>query len=411
MALSRAVSQRVVYKAHTVTGATMDPDTEAVLASDPAATGGQELRRVTSTLNLQRSSFAAQEVAAHLQTSYLALGGKRVTGNITGELSPKTYQDFMAAVARGSWSSAVAKSNTEFTSVTISSGVATVGASTWAAQGYRVGDVIRFTNLSVSANNSKNFLITALSSTAATLSPSPTDNTSDTAFNVTTVGRKVFMPETSQTNNLFAIEHYWADVDLARVFSECAIGSMSLSMPSEGLVGVDFGVLGRGMTQYATGSSPFFSSPTAALTTSPLSTVGGRITVGGTVQGIVTGATVNIDNQLSGTPVAFQNFLPAVFSGKQIVTGELQMYFEDDTHLTSFINETEVEVALLLTDDSSSDADFVSIFMPRVKFMAANFGSSIEGGVPITLPFTALKKATTTGYDATTISFQDSQSA
>jgi hypothetical protein len=409
MSLSSAATQRVVYKAHSITA--MTAGTEAVLASDPAATGGQELRRVTSSLNLSRSSFASQEVAAHRQVNDMRLGGKSVSGNITGELSPKTYQDFMAAVTRGAWASAVSKSNTDFTSMTIATGVATVGGSTWAAEGFRVGDWIRFTNMSVTANNSKNFLITALSGTAATLSPSPTDNSIDTSFTVATVGRKVFTPATSLTSTLFAIEHYWSDVDLAHVFSECAVGSMGITMPSEGIVGVDFGFMGRGMTQYSTGNSPFFASPTAALTTPVLATIGGRITVGGTVQGIVTDARLNVDIGLSPARVAFQNPMAALFTGRQNVSGELTMFFEDDTHLTSFVNETEVEVSLTMTDDSSDDADFISFFMPRVKFMGANFGSSIEGGVPVTLPFTALKKATTTGYDATTLSIQDSQSA
>lgn len=411
MALSKAVAQRLVYKAHTVTGTTMTPGTEIVLATDPAATGGQELRRVTSNLNLVKSSFTSQEVAAHMQVGYLAHGGKRVTGNISGELSPKTYQDFMAAVLRGSWGAAVAKSNTEFTSVQATGSTFVVGGSTWAAQGYMVGDVIRFTNLSETLNNSRNFLITALSTTTATVSPAPTTMGADSAFNVTSVGRKVFTPATAQTANLFAIEHYWSDIDLALVFSECAIGSMGISMPAEGIASVDFGVLGRGMTQYATGTSPFFTAPTAALTTAPLNTIGGRVTLQGTTLGLVTGARLNCDIGLSAPTVAFQSFVPALYTGREMVSGELSLLLEDFTALAYFTAETECEVNLVLTDDSSDSADFISFFMPRVKFSAANIGSAVEGGVPITMPFQAIYKTAATGYDGGTLVVRDSLSA
>jgi hypothetical protein len=58
--------------------------------------------------------------------------------------------------------------------------------------------------------------------------------------------------------------------------------------------------------------------------------------------------------------------------------------------------------------DSSVNADFVQIVLPRIKFGTAGISRQGNGGVPVTMSFQALKKATTTGYIPSTIVIQDS---
>ena len=92
-------------------------------------------------------------------------GVKRVTGSINGELSLGTHRDFVEAVLRGTGTAAVAKSQAELTSVAADNATSkfTFGGGDPVTEGYRVGMVIRFTNLSEALNNSKNFLITGFS--------------------------------------------------------------------------------------------------------------------------------------------------------------------------------------------------------------------------------------------------------
>lgn len=83
-------------------------------------------------------------------------------------------------------SAAITKTEAEFGAITITDGVASVGASNWAAEGFAVNDILRFVNLSVAANNATNFTITDLDGADATLSPPPTDNPVDAVFTVKT---------------------------------------------------------------------------------------------------------------------------------------------------------------------------------------------------------------------------------
>jgi hypothetical protein len=68
-----------------------------------SAAAGQKLRRVSSTLALTKDTFTSNEVRPDQQISDMRHGAKRVAGQISGELSKTTYDDFIAAALRGTW--------------------------------------------------------------------------------------------------------------------------------------------------------------------------------------------------------------------------------------------------------------------------------------------------------------------
>lgn len=408
--VTNAVAMQLVYKAYA--DATITPGTEPVATVDPAVSGGRYLRRVGSTLSPVKATFRANEIQSHQQITDFRHGAKKVAGEISTELSPLSYQDFFASVVRGTWASGTSKTQADITSLAADSGTSklTVGGSTWAAQGFKVGDVIRCSSFS-SDNNGINFTITALSGVDATVNPAPTTAGADTSVTVTVVGRKVFAPESSPVKTKYAFEQYYSDLDLSHLYTECRITEAKVNVPASGVITASFGVMGRNMETYATGSSPFFTAPSAATSSTLLASFGGAIIVGGTALAVVTSAELNISNGASTIDAAFEELPVEIFTGSLEVTGSLTVLFEDNTLLTNFLDETEAEVIITLTTADSTTADFISFFMPRVKFTSANFANSGQQGVPVTLGFTALKKATTTGYDATTIVIQDSLSA
>lgn len=68
-----------------------------------SAAAGQKLRRVSSTLALNKDAFTSAEVRPDQQISDMRHGAKRVAGQISGELSRSTYDDFIAAALRSTW--------------------------------------------------------------------------------------------------------------------------------------------------------------------------------------------------------------------------------------------------------------------------------------------------------------------
>lgn len=68
-----------------------------------SAAAGQRLRRVSSTLALTKDTFSSNEVRPDQQISDMRHGARRVAGQISGELSRTTYDDFIAAALRSTW--------------------------------------------------------------------------------------------------------------------------------------------------------------------------------------------------------------------------------------------------------------------------------------------------------------------
>lgn len=413
MSLAENVSARVTYKAY-ATGV-ITSNSQPTSTADPAASGGQILRRTTASLNLTKETYESAEVNGHRQVSDFRHGVKRATGSVNGELSPGTYWELIEAATRGTEASAVTATETDFTSVSADNTTSkfTFTAGNPHTKGLRVGDVIRFTNLSDSDNNSTNFCIVAMggsSNREVTVYPAPDTMTLDTGFSLTTVGKSVMIPESSHVSRKFAFEIYNTEsgVDTYRMFTECRVGGFNLSLPATGMSTIEIPVMGRDMETASGGSAPFFSSPTAATSTGLLAAVNGLLRVGGVNIGVVTGATVNYQMEMTGPAVVGQSYVPEIFLGRSRVSGSLTAFFEDMTLVNYFKNETEVEVLLYLTASTSDTADAMTVYMPRVKFGGADVSTDGEAGMSVTMPFTALKYATAgTGIEATTLRITD----
>jgi hypothetical protein len=167
--------------------------------------------------------------------------------------------------------------------------------------------------------------------------------------------------------------------------------------------------LGRDVTRLATGTSPFFASPTAATTTDLLTTNTGTLLFAGTAQSVITGIDLTVAPGAAGKPVAFSDTMPEIYGGKVIPQFSITGEFVDQTIPGYFDAETEFELAAMMRAGTTSNADFVSMFMPRVKLMNFQKSEQEDGSVSWSANGIALEKATTTGYDASAISLMDSQ--
>jgi len=276
MSVADGAAARVTYKAYS-TGV-ITSNSQPVSATDPAAGSAQILRRVSSTLKLDRPPYTSAEVRNDRQLLDVRLGSKRVTGSITGELSPGSYKDFFEAASRGTWEAALSLSNTDLTSVISSSVTSTFTFAGGApvTLGMRVGHILRFANLATSANNATNYVITGFSGTSnrvVAVYPAPTtDATPDSSFTVTSAGQRLVQPSSSLVERKFGVEHYYEDIDLAKLFTECRVGGFNIGLPAEGMATCDFTLMGRDMEVTTGASAPFFTSPTAETTpaSSPL---------------------------------------------------------------------------------------------------------------------------------------------
>lgn len=420
MSLAEGVARSIRYKAY-ASGA-ITANTLATSSSDlDGSSGGQILRRVASTLNLTKDTYQSAEVRTDRQIQDFRHGVKRVTGNVSGELSPGTYWDFIEAACRGTESSAITLDESDFTSVTSNNGASTFifAAGDPVALGIRTGDIVRFASLAETTNNSKNFLVTGFSGgsnrTVAVYPAPTTDAVADTAFTLTTngtSGKAIYVPSSSFVSRKFGVEVYSSDIDISQLYTECRVAGFNMQLPATGMGTIEIPFMGRDMEVASGGSAPFFVSPSSETTTGCIAAVNGLLRVSGTNVGVITGLNVQMDLSPSSDAVVGQNFVPEIFLGRANVTGQFTAFLQDSTFINYFKNETEISILAYLTASSSSASDAISVYLPRIKVGGADVGTTGEGGQSITMPFQALKAdGTTAGDNATTIRIVDTAAA
>lgn len=406
MTISIGVKKAVSYKK------------EVTFGTIPAATGpfGQAMRRVTSNIELTKATFKSAEIRPDLQVGDFRHGGRSVSGSIAGELSVGTHADFIASGLRQAWQ-AVATSGaltTVAAAVTTGAqGTLTRSAGSFLTDGFKLGDVVRCTGwtTTATANNAHNFWIISLTATVMTglfldgVAMAP--KVAGDSVIITQAGRKTWTPATGQTNDSYAIEHYFADIGQSEVFSGCRVSQIDVKLPATGMAGLDVMFMGQNMVP---ASSQYFTTPLAVTTGSTLAAVNGALILGGQVVGIVTGANIKLNGNATRGDIVGSVFTPDVFMGRVEVDGQLTIYFQDAVARDAFVNETEMGLSIALTANNTANSDFQVFSMPRIKFNGAN-KSDGEVGLILTAEFRALfntNGGAGTSTVQTTMTVQDS---
>lgn len=416
MSLAEGVSARVTIKPY-ATGV-ISSNSQPVSTVDPAVSGGQILRRVSSTLKLGKDTYTSAEVNSHRQVSDFRHGVKKVTGGVvSGEFSPGTYWKLFEGVLRCTAAAAVTADQTDFTSVAADNVLSTFTFTSGdpVAKGFRIGSIVRFTNMTDVDDNATNYLIVGMGGTSNrvwTVYPAPDTMSADTSFSVAEVGQSMFMPSSSFVSRKWAIEHYFSDIDIARLFTEVRLDGFNWQLPATGISTVDFTGMGRDMEVYSGASAPFFTGPTGETSTGLAAAVNGALFFQGTRVGVCTGLNIQAALNASGDPVVGQNYIPEVFLGKLNVTGQATIMLEDATFINYFKNETELSLLAFVTSNNDDSSPAASVYLPRIKLGDADSPLQGEAGIIQTCPFQALKYGTAgNGIEATTIRIHDTQGA
>ena len=405
------VFKQVAYKA------------EAAFGTIPSQASGQLLRRVQSTLDLNKDTYQSAEIRPDLQVSDFRHGVRRVAGKVSGELSCKTYADFFAAALKRDFSAGVSAAGVGLTIAGAGpTYTVTRSAGDFLANGFKVGRVVRLSAGALNAANlAKNLLIVGLTATVATVM---TLNGSAlvaegpiAGCTVTEVGKSTWIPTTGHTDKSFAFEHWYTDLAQSEVFLGCKPDKIALALPPTGMATIDIDFMGRDFADTLAkrnaiaANAQYFTAPTAVTSTGVLAAVNGVLRAGGATVATLTGLTLEIDPTYSGDPVVGSNIIPFLFAGPVRVSGQFTAYFDSTTLRDAFVNETEIDLIAAFTADNSDAADFLAFSIPRLKVGGAAKNDG-EGGLVQTLPFTALlNNAGGAGVatEKTTICVQDAQ--
>jgi hypothetical protein len=389
--------------------------TNGTAATGGAATG-EYLRRVTFDLDQDKDSYESDEIIKTYQVSDMRHGMKKVGGTLNGRLAPGAYSQFIAANLRRAFTTGVTLTAIDLAAVS-ATGFTSVAAA-FLSTGFKVGSVIEtsgWTGANV-GNVGRRYLVTSV--VAGTMNVLNLDGTAATiaadaageSVTINEVGKKTFIPSSGHTNLAYTMEKlYGTATPISELYVGCKINTIDFQLPSTGLAGINFGIMGM---QRVTplGTSAYFTSPTAANANGLLAAVNGVLLYQGAVIGLVTALNFKTDGGMTTGSVVGSNVTPDVFVGKVKVAGQLEAYLTDPTFIAAFDAETEVSIIGVFTVSGAAASDFISFSMPRCKLGGAK-KSDGEGPVVITAPFTALYNSnggTGTSSEQTTIVVQDS---
>lgn len=409
----------------------IDAETTYGVAPSAGDTAAYQLRRVTCDMSPDIATFKSAEMRRDRQLVTYRHGTQTVRGNLRGELSPKSYKDIFASLLAGAFAAgATTTIDTTGNTITYTAAVTSTSPGTiarasgsWITDGFKQGDVVRLSGSSVSANNARNYRITNLTALTMSVGPTPTATSgvgneavaagSQTTGSliVTVTGKKLVTPDPDASGTLldpsFTLEQYFSDQNVYELYTGCKPTDIRMNFAPSSLCTLDTTFLGHGFT---TGSGAYFSAPTAAVATDATSGVTGLIRVGDVDLALVTQMSMNINGGHTVDPVIGSPFVPFIFPGIIDISGTMSLMFFDETYFNDAINETEVDLNLMLNLNGAINTDFLVFNASRVKL---NSVSKDDGPKAIigTYSFQILRQSSGgsgTKYDNTTISVQDS---
>lgn len=402
---AKGVSKQVAIKKETTFG---------VLAG---AAGAKLLRRTSADFNSTRESYQSSEIRVSQQVSDFRLGVKSTDGSLAGELSPGAYTELIQAIMAKDF---VAGGTTASASITIagpSAGLYTVTRATgsFISDSFKVGEVVRLTGAGLSpANVGNNLLVVnvaALVLTVRLLSATALVAEGPIAtVAVASVGKETLMPLTGHTDDSFTLESWYGDIAQSEVHTGLKVGTWGVTTPATGLVTTDFTLMGKGLEQ--TGTSQYFTSPTALSTTGIVAAVNGAVIINGsTTTACVTSFDFSVDRAMEPSQCIGSESAEAIFTGTQTVTGNISLYLEDGVVRDLFENETATTLVLALATGEEKTAGVMTFVLPRVKFSSFTT-SDTDLGIVATAAFTAVENSvTSTGLPATTLQVVDTSVA
>lgn len=398
MPLATGVNKRVAYKI------------ESVWGTLPGATSAKVLRRVTSDMNLKKETYSSSEIRADYQTAVFSHGIRSAEGSLNGELSPGTYADFLGSLVAKNFAAVTAITGLSVTIAASGSNFTVTRASGDYLGTVQVGDIVALTAGTFNAANlNNNALVLSMTSTVLTVrvlsSTAMVAEGPIASATLTVRGKKTEVPLTGHTNQSYSIEESYQDISQTEVYTGMKVGSAAVSLPATGFATIDLTFMGRELGY--TGTSAYYTTPTAAGTAGVVATVNGAVVVNGVSIAVITDANFTIDRALENANVLGSNSIAEMFTGTIGATGSISVYFENATFRDYFKDETEVSLVFALTVDQSKTADGISFTFPRVKLGSFSKSDSATG-ITASADFTALLNTVTTqGLPASTIKIQD----
>lgn len=383
---------------------------ESTFGTLPAGTGATVFRANSGSLNLNKSPIQSGENRRDGMMSRGRHGYRTVQGNYVADLSLGTFDALLEAAFRDTWTSVLTVTASTYTTLTTTANTIVWASGNPITAGFRLHDVIRLSGATTTANNERNIRITGLSATTITVAETLTVDASPDSGVTITRPKKLVQGTTARS---FSFEESEQDIDGSELFTGCRVGSVKFQMTPNGMVTVTFGLVGKDMQTLDGSNSPYFVSPTAT-TSLGMTAVEAAIRLNNSAVVDLTAFDITVELNAAGVNCIGSTTTPDVFTNLANVTMNLTALRQNLNYVNNFLDEDDMSLHILLTENESEPKDFISLAVPYFTLGTSTKSELGQDGARSST-FTALvgvdeRGATDLGYDATEVKLQTSAS-
>jgi hypothetical protein len=346
-----------------------------------------------------RDSWASDEMRSDRSIASMRMGVKRPAFSHPFELSYGTQEDQLASAFYSSW--VAAKTAISSLSVIVVAGstntMAATGIGGSSGSLVAVGDYVKVSGFTggYTANNGY-FRVTARTADLLTLGEAKDTSgastlaacSSQSGITVQAMGYLV----TGTTEQSLAYEENFGDITVFAEYLGCVVKSMSLSIPTTGIIKGRFDLIGKSLVGPA--GTTYTASTIAATTTDPMDSAVANcaLRIDGTPVAIATSLDINLDNGGDWRLAAFQSAPTGIKVGRSRLSGNLALNFTASTYWTKYLAETAIALGGVLMDPLGATGYAFDI--PNVKIASFPKPSITENDSVSNISWQALRDST-----------------
>lgn len=366
---------------------------EETYGTTPASPAFKTIRHTGTNLGLSKSSIVSEELRADRQITDVRHGTKQAAGDISGEFSYGSYDDFLEATLCGTWAAKAAPVvGTNISAAASDNSLNFAGNN---APAVEAGDKISIAGFTGAVGNNRASAV-VVSRTAAKIVISGgaalVDDAAGESVTITTLTQQL---KAGVTRRSFTVLRNFTDLLEAdkpfHRFTGVELNKLSLTVAVNAIVKAVFSVIGQDM-QDPEGTAPASSTFEAANGNSPMDSFSGLLYEGGEVIAVITEVSLALENGINPKFVVGSDVTIRPSIGRSNLTGQITAYFENSALLSKFINETESTIVFYLAD---LDGGKYRITIPRLKYNGGQPDTQGQGAVTLSLPIQALYDSVT----------------
>lgn len=358
---------------------------EASFGTTPGTGNHYPLRITDEALKYAIRTTQSNELRSDRQITDLVQIGAGAEGSVGFEFSYGEFDHLLASSLQNSWS--VIGTNGAYTGTATFASTSVTFSGSPGLSNISSGQYFRIDD-GTSANSGW-YLASAATATSVTI----TGGTFATGTRSATIQAARVANGTTQSS--YSIERYNADLTLYGNHRGMTPSTLQLNLAPGAILNGNIAFMGQDQ-QAVVGSSYMPGTSVASLTNSVYNSVANVFSVleGGTSVTGVRSLTLNVNNNLRGQEVIGTLGYAGIGAGQSVITGTLELYFQNATLYNKFVNNTASSLAVRVSA-SSTGIGYVLRF-PNVKY--TDSGTPTPGAnqdIILSQPFQALRDSST----------------